>query len=125
MTNDQRIADCRRLYEKYNGHSHEQIEREMRVLGHTRFRRRILYARRERGRTVPGWIERFKWKAEPPASAGGEHRAEPPASAGGSRSRSECAKGIRRKFRASVPPAYARGSALLAPRPSGKFNHGK
>ena len=58
----QRIADCRELYIKYGGRHHELIEREMRGLGHTRFRRRIMYTRRERGRVLPGWIDRFGWK---------------------------------------------------------------
>ena len=54
-----RIADCRELYLKHKGQHHEQIEREMRALGHTDFHRRILYRRFERGRCVSGWIERY------------------------------------------------------------------
>ncbi len=72
--NAKKIADCRELYEKYGGRCHEQIEREMRALGHAKFRRRILYPRNERGRRVPGWIERFGWKSVPPAVAGGLSR---------------------------------------------------
>ena len=60
----QRIADCRELYLKYGGRRHEQIEREMRGLGHAKFRRRIMYTRRERGRICPGWIERFGWRSQ-------------------------------------------------------------
>jgi predicted phage terminase large subunit-like protein len=59
-----RIEDCRRLFLKYGGKQHERIEAEMRELGHHDFNRRSLYARRERGRARPGWIERFGWDEE-------------------------------------------------------------
>src|SRR5687767_12162549 len=86
----QKIADCLTLYIKYGGRKHELIEREMRALGYTKFCRRSLYTRNQRGRSDPGWIERFGWKnkimarvavatglsnarvAEPPALAGGK-----------------------------------------------------
>ncbi|HVF47924.1 MAG TPA: hypothetical protein VNA17_10195, partial [Pyrinomonadaceae bacterium] len=54
-----KIEDCRRLYAKYGGRWHMQIEREMRALGHTSFHRRILYSRFERNRHRPGWIELY------------------------------------------------------------------
>jgi len=57
-----RIGDCRELFLKYAGGSHELIEAEMRELGHTDFHRRILYRRFERGRCRTGWIERFGWE---------------------------------------------------------------
>src|SRR2546423_15159743 len=57
----QRVEDCRTLYLAYQGRHHEEIEREMRALGHDKFCRRVLYARNDRGRRVPGWPERFRW----------------------------------------------------------------
>jgi len=54
-----RIGDCRELYLKYAGGSHELIEAEMRELGHMDFHRRILYRRFERGRCRTGWIDRL------------------------------------------------------------------
>src|SRR5947207_13678288 len=58
----QRIADCRELYLKYEGGSHELIEREMRAKGHTDFHRRSMYRRFERGRCREGWIGQFCWQ---------------------------------------------------------------
>src|SRR5688572_19115207 len=67
-----KIEDCRRLYLKYGGRWHMQIEREMRALGHTSFHRRILYSRFERGRHRPGWIELYGFNAgTPPAGNAG------------------------------------------------------
>ncbi len=57
----QRIEDCRRIYAKYGGRQHEQIEREMRALGHATFHRRLLYSRFERGRHAPGWVEKYSF----------------------------------------------------------------
>src|SRR5215203_199621 len=56
----QKVADCLKLFLKYNGRSHHLIEREMRELGY-KFSRRILYSRRRRGNTSLGWIDRYKW----------------------------------------------------------------
>ncbi len=58
----QRIADCRELYLKYEGGSHELIEREMRAKGHADFHRRSMYRRFERGRCREGWIGQFCWQ---------------------------------------------------------------
>lgn len=55
----QRVADCQTLYVAHQGRHHEEIERQMRGLGHTTFNRRVLYARNERGRSSAGWPERF------------------------------------------------------------------
>src|SRR5687768_2874917 len=57
-----KIEDCRRLYLKYGGRRHMQIEREMRAVGHTNFHRRIMYSRFERSRHRPGWIELYGFK---------------------------------------------------------------
>ncbi|MGE3465991.1 MAG: phage terminase large subunit [Pyrinomonadaceae bacterium] len=68
----QRVADCRTLYALYQGRHHHDIQAGMRALGHERWNRRCLYASRDRsGRRIPGWPERFGFKSEPPASAGG------------------------------------------------------
>src|SRR5437879_5521977 len=58
----QRIEDCRELYLRHGGEDHEQIERDMRAMGHTDFHRRSLYRRFERGSSEAGWIERFGWE---------------------------------------------------------------
>lgn len=63
-----RIEAARRLYIKYEGKQHAQIEREMRSLGYTNFHRRILNSRFERGHHRPGWIEKY-FLSEPPAVA--------------------------------------------------------
>ena len=57
----ERIQDCRELYLKYGGENHEQIEREMRAMGHRDFHRRSLYRRFERGTSRAGWIETYGW----------------------------------------------------------------
>jgi predicted phage terminase large subunit-like protein len=47
------------LFAKYGGAKHEDIEREMRAIGHHSFHRRLFYSRFERGRHAPGWIEKY------------------------------------------------------------------
>ncbi len=59
----QRVADCKTLFVAHHGRHHEEIERQMRGLGHATFNRRVLYARNERGRSSAGWPERFGWAA--------------------------------------------------------------
>ena len=75
-----RIDDTRELYLKYEGRHHELIEKEMRLLGHHDFHRRILYSRFERGQHRAGWIERFEWTGLVQDGECGEVRAgaEPP-----------------------------------------------
>ncbi len=47
------------LFAKFGGAKHEDIEREMRAIGHHSFHRRLFYSRFERGRHSPGWIEKY------------------------------------------------------------------
>ncbi len=60
-TIEQKQAACLKLYLKYNGRQHDQIEREMRELGWS-FSRRTLHNRSDRRRSERGWIERFGWR---------------------------------------------------------------
>ena len=112
---NERIEAARRLYIKYEGKQHAQIEREMRELGYTKFHRRILNSRFERGHHRAGWIEKYGFDA-----AG---LSEPPALAGGSEVASEARRDQREtdagqaSFDPNVaytenssPPAYAGGS---------------
>src|SRR5437868_6680668 len=69
----QRIEACKALYLGFQGRHHEAIERRMREMGHTTFNRRILYTRNQRGRTLPGWPERFGWR---PKDRSEEHTSE-------------------------------------------------
>src|SRR4051812_33105410 len=59
----QKIEACKTLYLAYQGRHHEEIERQMRELGHKTFNRRVLYARGQRGRRTAGWPERYGWNA--------------------------------------------------------------
>ncbi|MBK9526869.1 MAG: phage terminase large subunit [Acidobacteria bacterium] len=72
----QKVEACRVLYLNCQGRHHDYIQQEMRKLGNDRWNNRCLYARWSNGTYIPGWPERFGWKSEPPASAGGIPRRE-------------------------------------------------
>ncbi|MFZ1702433.1 MAG: terminase family protein, partial [Pyrinomonadaceae bacterium] len=107
----QRVADCRTLYNSYQGRHHDDIQTEMRAFGHERWNKRCLYADRgAKGKRIAGWPERFGFKSVPPAVAGGltldidnsYPKPTPPASTGGPLTPAIC------------PPAHAGGSDFLA-----------
>src|SRR4051812_45677492 len=63
-TDQRMIDDCKRLYIAHQGRHHEQIEEEMRALGHTTFSRRCLYTRTYKDRPRPGLPELYGWDTE-------------------------------------------------------------
>jgi len=58
------VEYCRKLYFKYGGTNHSQIEREMREAGFTKFNRRNIQTtfRRDGRIARRGWAQRFGWE---------------------------------------------------------------
>ena len=63
------VTDARALYMAFEGRQHRLIEAAMRARGWKRFSRRVLYGRTERGKTRPGWVQKFGWMIERPVSS--------------------------------------------------------
>jgi hypothetical protein len=58
---DEAIADCQRLYLKFNGQQHDRIEAEMRKTW-PGWSRQNLYTRGKGPKQKIGWIDKFGWE---------------------------------------------------------------